>query len=635
MIDGQMIVAGKRIFMIMERLQCQSTRDLVNSPLFEKVVQNFWNSMIVSNSPRLDRFTNDQMYGWSAQDMWVVLRFLHDHHISEIERLLPRYSDCLAKVPELFNLIDGLYEYWIGHERFVICIPQNGSDAEKKEVRPHRTFNSTIEKLNELVRDLYRDILENLTGNHPRVYRQIAAGAEVATIAKDVQWPIPPGPLTKLAEIKFIRQVLIEPPLVIESRRFQRKGRFDVVKKNPLESATIDKSEWLCYPALVGPVKIHIFFHRNYMNLGMALGNLFELARDEDLNHPPDGVLVYGIAPEFMEDRLTCIVNDKKSGIIQGFIANVDDTDYFGYLKKTALTIHNIIMLHRGLMPLHGAMCKIEMTGDKRANVVLVGDSGTGKSETLEAFRFLSKDHLRDLNFVFDDMGSVEVKENGDVVAYGTEVGAFVRLDDLRPGYAFGNIDKSIFFNPGGTNARVVIPITDLNLVLAGTKVDFFLYANNFEEVDEDHPFLEKYKTVEEAMAVFRNGQRKAKGTTDEKGLVSTYFANPFGAPQYESVHEKVAERVFQGLFKSGTFVGQLRTRLGIPGLETQGPEEAAKALLKVIETFEARPPQPATRGDNGGFKTDSNGPIGMASWVRKSFQSMSGALAKLQRLVG
>ena len=32
-----------------------------------------------------------------------------------------------------------------------------------------------------------------------------------------------------------------------------------------------------------------------------------------------------------------------------------------------------------------------------------------------------------------------------------------------------------------------------------------------------------------EAIEVFKRGARMAKGTTTEKGLVNSYFANPFG----------------------------------------------------------------------------------------------------------
>jgi predicted GTPase len=51
------------------------------------------------------------------------------------------------------------------------------------------------------------------------------------------------------------------------------------------------------------------------------------------------------------------------------------------------LTLHNAIMMKRGRLPVHGAMVKINLKGDKSANIIFMGDTGAGKSESLEAFR--------------------------------------------------------------------------------------------------------------------------------------------------------------------------------------------------------------------------------------------------------
>ena len=78
-----------------------------------------------------------------------------------------------------------------------------------------------------------------------------------------------------------------------------------------------------------------------------------------------------------------------------------------------------------------------------------------------------------------------------------------------------------------------------------------------------------------------------AKGTTTEKGLVHTYFANLFGPPQYRELHDRLARKYFNKLFAEKMYVGQLRTRLGIEGYEAKGPETAAKALLQAISENE------------------------------------------------
>jgi hypothetical protein len=82
---------------------------------------------------------------------------------------------------------------------------------------------------------------------------------------------------------------------------------------------------------------------------------------------------------------------------------------------------------------------------------------------------------------------------------------------------------------------------------------------------------------------MFREGTAMSKGTTTSTGLVHTYFVNIFGPVQYRSLHEGIAIRYFESFFKHNIFVGQLRTRLGIAGMERKGPEEAAKALIQLI----------------------------------------------------
>jgi hypothetical protein len=269
--------------------------------------------------------------------------------------------------------------------------------------------------------------------------------------------------------------------------------------------------------------------------------------------------------------------------MLVGAIPDRAEFGYFGYLKKMILTLHNSLVMKAGNMPIHGAMVKILLHGNKEATILMMGDTGAGKSETLEAFRVLAEKQIRELRIIADDMGSIQLDPDGNPVGYGTEIGAFLRLDDLQPGYAYGHLDRSIIMNPSQVNARIVFPVTTFQTVIRGHKIDYILYANNYEEIDEDHPVIEKFSTPEWALDVFRDGAVMSKGTTTSTGLVHSYFANIFGPPEYRDMHEKIVERYFNSFFKKGIFVGQMRTRLGIAGYETSGPREAASELLKII----------------------------------------------------
>ena len=177
-------------------------------------------------------------------------------------------------------------------------------------------------------------------------------------------------------------------------------------------------------------------------------------------------------------------------------------------------------------------------------------------------------------------MGTFVLNEITSPKAYGTEIGAFVRLDDLDTGYAYKEIDRSIFMNPDKINSRIIIPIASYNDIMKGYPIDMFLYANNYEEGEE----IEFFNSAEEAIPVFKAGKRMAKGTTSEKGLVDSYFANPFGPVQNIAKTDILIEKFFEDMFNKGVKVGQIRTQLGIKGNEKDGPKRAAQKLFDLIK---------------------------------------------------
>ena len=141
-------------------------------------------------------------------------------------------------------------------------------------------------------------------------------------------------------------------------------------------------------------------------------------------------------------------------------VPNRGEFGYFGYLKKMMLTMHNAIQMKRDRLPFHGALLVIRLKGGRGATVLLMGDTGAGKSETLEALRAMAGDQIRELVVVADDMGSLALRD-GSILAYGSEIGAFLRLDDLSPGFAYGQIDRAIIMSASRTNARIIIPVSD------------------------------------------------------------------------------------------------------------------------------------------------------------------------------
>lgn len=563
---------------------CATPEDLAASTAFSEVVALYVKTLVAKDSPILDALPLDFGQPESVSQLVTWLRALAATPLEKAATIVPGLGPLVTNRRVLHEFVEGLYDFWRHYSRFMILHSEPGPNSH--EHRPYRAFNATIERLTHLVLGLYRDACENITGDHPRVYRQVAAGCTVGIIAVPKSSNLPEAYRPVLEEIPFIRQVLVSPPLIIDPPMNTRTGQFQRIAENPLVGMKLDASKFLCYPAQVGPLVISIYFHQQFLELGSSLANLFDLATDEQIAAGPDAIYIYGAPPESLACHgvlPTVFYDDEQQKMLVAAVPLESRFGYFGYLKKMTLTLHNIVMMKRGRMPYHGAMTRIVLKDGPSANVLLIGDTATGKSESLEAFRILGQDHIRELRIIADDMGSLEIDSRGRVLGYGTEIGAFIRLDDLQQGYAFGQIDRAIIMSPQKVNARAVLPVTTQQEILHGYPVDILLYANNYEEVDDTHPLIERFAEPEQALRVFREGAAMAKGTTTAKGLVHSYFANIFGPPQYQALHDEIARRVVDAAFQAGVFVGQIRTRLGIPGYEAKGPQAVARELFSLI----------------------------------------------------
>lgn len=578
-------VFDRKVVIRLKDRGCETPEELIDSELFSRVLKSMLADLERRQSRLLDVFPNKQHLTENDICLLIdIIRLLVKMPIQQVPRILPN-SEHITSDPHLLEeLLRHLYNYWRSFDRFLICDSANDS----LDSRPYRTFHSSAEKLMHLIRAVWRDVYANISGSHPNIFRQVTAGVGVAAITASKKFPLPPD-YEVLNTIPVIRHIMLYPPLVIDPPMNKRTGQFDRVDRNPLLLADLNPDEWLCYPARVGQLLINIYFHEKFYDLGFALTNLFELADDQALEAKrPDAICLFGVPGTTLDDFgkfPTVFFDDANNEMLIGAIPGRPEFGYFGYLKKMALTLHNIYIMKNNKMPFHGALFHLMLKSGKNATILVMGDTGTGKSETLEALRIMGSDDIRDIIIIADDMGSLDIDDKGRIIGYGTEVGAFIRLDDLQPGYAFGQIDRTIIMNAGQTNARIALPVTSYKHVIQGYPVDIVLYGNNFEQVDEAHPVIQAFDTVEDAITVFRTGSAMSKGTTTSSGMVASYFANVFGPMQYPKLHDEIADRYFQAFRAAGLFLGQMRTQLSIPNREQQGPEAAARALLDIVRS--------------------------------------------------
>lgn len=558
---------------------CSTFEELVESDGFRRVIENYLlksqKKLTLSFRYLRDSLKTDDVHEISNA-LIRVFKYCTVMNVQEIVEANPAFGGLFNDKDKFIAFIEDLYLFWRRLERYTLV-----HSNKLQEGLSAVSFTQANSALSNLILKLYRKIEKNVLGYKPSVFRQIPVGGNASIILNKVLWPLPKG-YEALEDIEFIDSILLETPFITYPKKNTRSGMFSEISKNPLNYANLNKDHWFCYPAKVGELLAFIYFHRDFMQHGITLCNLFELARLEEYRgKKPDLVYVFG-AKDGEGDKKTVFYDDKDNDIMLGYVNHSEEIDYFGYMKKMTLTLHNLVMINRGYLPIHGAMVNIVLKDGKNANVVIMGDSGAGKSESLEAFRTLSENYISDMTVIFDDMGTFKEKD-GKIIGYGTEIGAFVRLDDLDQGYAFKEIDRSIFMNPDKINARLVMPVAPYKEVVRGYEVDLFLYANNYTDVSEGENSIEYFNNPEDAIKVFKSGARMAKGTTSEKGLVESYFANPFGPAQKQNETDVLIERYFNAMFNGTVKVGQIKTCLALEGQEKEGPRKAAIELFDII----------------------------------------------------
>ena len=560
---------------------CNSFESILESDGFRRILEIYLRKSKKRNSLSY-RYLSESLNTDSLidirRDLTQIIKYLTVMSVEEIVEHNEVYTKLLSNKDGFISFVEDIYLFWRKLERYTIIHRykvQQGLAAV--------SFTEANANFSTLILKLYRKIEKNVLGYQPKVYRQIPAGGNACIMIHEMEWVRPSG-YEVLEEIPFIDNILLETPFITYPKRNTRDGMFTEIDYNPLKYAQINKDHWFCYPAKIGGLLTFIYFHRDFMEHGITLCNLFEMARSEETRgRKPDIIYVFG-AKDQGEELQTVFYDDEKNDIMLGYINHSEKIDYFGYIKKMTLTLYNLIMIKRGYLPIHGSMVNIILKSGDVANVVIMGDSGAGKSESLEAFRSLSEDYISDMTIIFDDMGTFKL-ENGVINGYGTEIGAFVRLDDLDQGYAFKEMDRSIFMNPDKVNARLVMPVASYKEISKGHPIDFFFYANNYEGVKDGGNYLDYFETPEDAIKVFKAGARMAKGTTTETGLVESYFANPFGPAQKQAETDILIDKYFNFMFKEGNVkVGQIKTCLGVKGQEKNGPRNAAIELFDEIK---------------------------------------------------
>lgn len=551
---------------------CKNEVEVLNSECFSKIWEKFLHHIDKIQKQdvlKIIRFTPNPEH-----DFVQLFKLILEFDLEEICQFHPYYRKILEHRDILYGLIEDFYDYWRRLARYGVVYAKSNLEGIESQ-----SFTNAMDTFTNIVLQTYRTISQKVYGEKFAIYRSLPAGINAGLLISKNIWMKPTSPYAFLGSVAALEQVVIRPPFISYSTKNKRTGIYQEVFENPLEKIGIFQAEdFYCYQAYVGDSLAYVYFHKDFLAHGIALCNLFDfVSLTKCQGKKPDLLYIFGA--DIVGDSI--FYYDKIEDIYLGIAPHDVSVDYFGYMKKMLLTLHNVKMIDQGYLPLHGACVSLLLRNGTKKNIVFVGDSGAGKSESLEALSEIAGDFISEQITVFDDMGTLKI-DQGKILAYGTEIGAFVRLDDMTAGYAYREMDRAIFMNPDRPNSRLVVPIATHPQIMKGYPVDMILYANNYENVSPEIRFFE---SAEEAEEVFVCGRRHAKGTTQENGLVESFFANPFGPVQRKEQTMKLIHTYFDRFFNQNTKVGEIYTKLGILGLEQEGPRQAALKLSELLKS--------------------------------------------------
>jgi len=354
-----------------------------------------------------------------------------------------------------------------------------------------------------------------------------------------------PADYTSLAYVPLTIAADIQTGVDYSTPSNKRALPFYELAHNPFNDNNFVAKEWVSVPLQVGRSLIVVYINKSRGSIEMEPGllNLFPFASIDDIknNRRPDGIFIFG-DPNAGDNDLGYFWDDYNQMLV-GMVPDRDELKYFGYAKKPILTLHNVLAIRNGEMPLHCGCTR---------NVVRFDQSG--------------EPYISEMVVKADDMGRVVLEKGADnltrLVFYGTETGAFACLDGFSEHAKTKMIGQEVGYNKEtGSNARQIVPVTDEAELIEGHELDVLLYMNNFALKEEGECTVDTNMSVETAIEHFRLGERVAAGSTKtHRGAKeSSYWANPFpllidndGTVLHPDLYEKYKENEEQ-------FIGEMK----------------------------------------------------------------------------
>ncbi len=284
----------------------------------------------------------------------------------------------------------------------------------------------------------------------------------------------------------------------------------------------------------IGGTKVLLVMNRSYSHYMVEELRLFpqtDLTPAEMANCKPDAVSFLGLPTKVMgEDyRIGYFMDEDNNGatIPVSWVDAESITDYMGYLKKPVLTVANEKVREKEMMPVHGSAFSIIFKNGLRKTMVMAGDSGTGKSETIIAMieQIITNQglasQLEGIEFLSGDMLSMFEGNDEQMYMLGTEQGDFMRMTDIPEDWKKRVRDRINGGSKTNLNDKKNPRITIGNLCnptefQKPVRVNGFFNINNFK-VPAGSSVHESESTFNLIMNEYVKGYRGEKGTSGDQ----------------------------------------------------------------------------------------------------------------------
>ena len=532
---------------------CRSPRQLFESKSFSRYLELYKKEFIAELRKRQDKDLKEEL----QHRIKFIKNLKPNDYLDILKGVTPFSGDLLRDYRANVQFLDGAFHHYRTKTYARLILPLDKSSADDNAESTKDNISNKADKLSDLILEARRLLLVKVgLGSGIRRSQGLECHPNVAVGEISGESIMLPDDYSMLKKVSVTSTADMRTGVYYTTHSNKRAFPFFELSHNPFKKEQFKHDEYIAIPFEIGAWNILCYIHKTpgYIEIEPGLLNLFPYSKTKNITDKQvDGIFILGCPNSGMDDL--GYYHDIKNNLLVGVIPGLDDCQYFGYGKKPMLTLHNVLCILNGNLPLHCGATRYVVRFDEKTNEPYIFDS------LIKA----------------DDMGRAILEKNsqGKEVPffYGTETGAFACLDGFSEHAKMQMEGREIGYNKhSGTNARQIVPVTDYSEISTGSELDILLYLNNYEVIPEGESCMKANMNPAEALEHFRKGARVAAGSTQtHRGDVEiSYWANPFPLlkdndwkplPEHKHLCEKFEEieKRFFDNFKTRVEKGEMK----------------------------------------------------------------------------